>query len=73
MSQRLVLGVCPTKQTAQHNMASWNVVAAIMAAYGNASKSDLVAAVSQHQHEGGGVGFIEYCIRLGWLKIESTT
>ena len=70
MSKRLVIGECPQRQTAQQNIESWSVVAAIMAAYGGASISDLAAAVSQHRHEGGGGAFIEYCIHRGWLKEE---
>ena len=68
MNRRFIIGVRPRGQTAQHNIESWSVVAAIMDAYGGASISDLAAAVSQHRHESGGLAFIDYCINLGWLK-----
>lgn len=68
MPKRLVLAKPPQRQTAQHNIESWNVIAAIMAAYGGASTDDLAAAVSQHRHQDGGLAFVEYCISRGWLK-----
>jgi hypothetical protein len=72
MSMRLVLDKPPNRQTAQHNIESWSVIAAIMAAYGGASIGDLAAAVSQHRHRDGGRAFVEYCISRGWLKEAAT-
>jgi hypothetical protein len=53
--------------SAPENAASWTVISAILTAYGAAGYSDLVAAVSQHRHPSGGKGFVDYCIRSGWL------
>jgi hypothetical protein len=55
---------------AQHNIASWRVISAILSAYGGGNFNDLSAAVSQHADPNGGDGeaFVNYCIRRGWLK-----
>jgi hypothetical protein len=79
-SQRLVIHRVPTSEsgryiagrapqlTAEKNAASWSVVAAMLAAYGGAGYEELVAAVRQHDHPSGGKGFIDYCVRNGWLQ-----
>lgn len=64
---RLRLGKPPAKRLVPHNLESWHVVVAIMSAYGGAAQTDLEAAVRQHRHEYGGTGFIQYCLRQGWL------
>lgn len=66
---RYVAGPTP-EPTSSQNRASWGVVTAMLAAYGGASYDDLVAAVRQHDHPDGGKGFINYCIRQGWLRPE---
>lgn len=63
---RLRLGRAPSV-TAEHNMVSWSVVTAMLEAYGGADYEDLIGAVRQHANPGGGKGFIDYCIRNGWL------
>jgi hypothetical protein len=68
MTLRLTLSRPPQTLTARHNIDSWSVIAAIMAAYGGASQDDLAAAVSQHRHPEGGLAFVKYCVRQGWLK-----
>ncbi len=68
MTSRLTLDNPPQGLTAEHNIKSWSVIAAVMAAYGSASQEDLAAAVSQHRHPDGGLAFLKYCIRQGWLK-----
>lgn len=68
MKIRLALDNAPQGLTAQHNIESWSVIAAVMTAYGSASQDDLAAAVSQHKHPEGGLAFVKYCIRQGWLK-----
>jgi hypothetical protein len=66
-SGRYVAGRSPV-HTAGQNIASWNVIAALLSAYGGAEYDELVAAVRQHDHPAGGKGFIDYCVRNGWLK-----
>jgi hypothetical protein len=65
---RFELDTPPQVLTAQPNIESWSVIAAIMAAYGSATLEDLAAAVSQHRHPAGGLAFVKYCVRQGWLK-----
>ena len=65
---RLELDTPPQALTAQQNIESWSVIAAIMAAYGGATQEDLAAAVSQHRYPEGGLAFVKYCLRQGWLK-----
>ena len=65
---RFELGTPPQALTAQQNIESWSVIAAIMAAYGSATQEDLAAAVSQHRHPAGGLAFVKYCVRQGWLR-----
>lgn len=64
------LGATPAR-LALHNQASWNVVEAIMTAYGTADFYDLAVAVRHHAHgdksASGPQSFISYCIRNGWL------
>jgi hypothetical protein len=69
MTSRLTLDNPPQGLTAKHNIESWSVIAAVVAAYGSASQEDLAAAVSQHRHPDGGLAFVKYCIRQGWLKL----
>lgn len=66
-SGRYVAGRSPV-HTAGQNIASWSVIASLLSAYGGAEYDELVAAVRQHDHPAGGKGFIDYCIRNGWLK-----
>ncbi len=66
-SGRYVLGRTP-EHTSGPNIASWNVISALLNAYGGAEYEDLAAAVRQHDHPAGGKAFIDYCIRKGWLK-----
>ena len=64
--KRLVLRQHPGLK-APRNIESWSVIMAILDAYGGAYYDDLVAAISQHRHPGGGKGFVDYCISNGWL------
>lgn len=66
-ASRFVAGQ-PPQPTSLHNRASWSVISAMLTAYGGAPYDDLVAAVRQHDHPEGGKGFVEYCIRSGWLR-----
>ncbi|MCA9232805.1 MAG: hypothetical protein KDA57_19300 [Planctomycetales bacterium] len=66
-SGRYVAGLTP-KHTAEQNSASWSVLSALLSAYGSAEYNELVAAVRQHAHPGGGKGFVDYCIRNNWLR-----
>lgn len=66
-SGRFVAGKTP-KHTSGPNMASWSVLAAVLAAYGGAEYEQLVAAVTQHDHPAGGKAFVDYCIRNDWLR-----
>jgi len=66
-SVRYCLGSAPISLSAAQNIESWGVIMAILKAYGGANLDDLAAAVSQHKHPGGGRGFVDYCIRNGWL------
>lgn len=68
MTIRLTLDKPPQSLTARQNIESWSVIAAVMAAYGSATQDDLAAAVSQHRHPEGGLAFVKYCVRQGWLK-----
>ena len=68
MPIRLTLDNPPQALTAQHNIDSWLVISAIMTAYGGATQDDLAAAVSQHRHPAGGLAFVRFCVRQGWLK-----
>ena len=68
MPRRIVLGNPPNALNAPQNIASWSVIAAIMAAYGSAPIEDLITAVSQHNHPAGGRGFVNYCLHQGWLQ-----
>lgn len=56
------------RPTSGHNQASWDVISAMLTAYGGATYDDFVAAVRQHDHPEGGRGFVDYCIRNGWLQ-----
>lgn len=64
------LGTCPSR-LASHNQASWNVLKAILEAYGTADFYDLAVAVRRHVHgdksASGPQSFVSYCIRSGWL------
>lgn len=64
---RYVAGQTP-QPTSSHNLASWGVISAMLAAYGGATYDDLVAAVRQHDHHDGGKGFVDYCISRNWLQ-----
>lgn len=64
---RYVAGQTP-QPTSAHNLASWRVISAMLVAYGGARYDDLVASVRQHDHPGGGKGFVDYCISRGWLQ-----
>jgi hypothetical protein len=66
-SGRYVAGRAP-EHTSGPNMASWGVVSALLSAYGGAEYEQLVVAVRQHDHPEGGKGFVDYCIRNGWLR-----
>jgi hypothetical protein len=66
-SGRYIMGRTPA-HTAAQNVASWGVIAAMLSAYGGADYEELVAAVRQHDHPEGGKGFVDYCIRNGWLQ-----
>jgi hypothetical protein len=65
------LGVAP-QGLASHNLASWRVIEAILAAYGTADFWDLAVAVRGHKHGTqrvrGPQSFVRYCIRNGWLE-----
>lgn len=54
-----------------HNLVSWNIVAAVLAARGEADYYQLAAAVDGHEHgdkaASGSQRFISYCIKSGWL------
>lgn len=56
---------------APHNQASWNIIEAILRAYGTADFYDLSVAVRQHVHgdkaASGPQSFVSYCIRSGWI------
>ena len=39
----------------------------MLSADGGADFEEFIAAVRQHDHPAGGKGFIDYCIRNGWL------
>lgn len=65
-ARRCRLGRAP-QHTARQNIKSWGVISAIMSAYGAADYDDLIAAVRQHEHPEGGKGFVDYCLRNGWL------
>ena len=53
--------------TSSQNASSWTVVSALLSADGGADFEEFIAAVRQHDHPAGGKGFIDYCIRNGWL------
>lgn len=55
---------------AGNNAQSWEVITAMLSAYGGAEYVDLAAAVSQHRHPAGGFAFVDYCIRNGWLRVD---
>lgn len=64
---RYIAGLAPA-HTAGQNAASWGVISSLLNAYGGADYNELVAAVRQHDHPGGGKCFVDYCIRNGWLQ-----
>jgi hypothetical protein len=66
-SGRYVVGRTP-QHSSGPNIASWGVVSSLLSAYGGAEYEELVAAVRQHDHPAGGKGFIDNCIRNGWLR-----
>jgi hypothetical protein len=65
------LGSMPSR-LAPHNQASWNIIEAVLRAYGTAEFFDLAVAVRNHAHgdkaESGPQSFVSYCIRNGWLE-----
>jgi len=67
------LGHTPERLTL-HNLQSWRIIEAIMAAFGKAYFWDLVYACRLHRHCGrtkqdkGAQSWIRYCIRSGWLE-----
>ena len=67
-----MLGTMPSR-LAPHNQESWEIIAAILKAYGTADYFDLAVSVRQHKHgdkaASGPKSFVSYCIRSGWLKL----
>ncbi len=65
------LGTAPTR-LAPHNQESWDIIVAILKAYGKADYYDLAVSVRQHKHgdkaASGPQSFVSYCIRSGWLQ-----
>lgn len=65
------LGTTPL-HLAPHNQQSWDIIAAILKAYGTADYYDLAVSVRQHRHgdkaASGPQSFVSYCIRSGWLQ-----
>lgn len=61
----------PPNRLAPHNQESWNIIEAILTAYGTADYYDLAVAVRRHKHGDkkahGPQSFVSYCIRSGWL------
>ncbi len=57
---------------AHHNQVSWNIIEAILNAYGSADFWDLAVAVRDHKHgtkkAKGPQSFVRYCIRSGWIE-----
>lgn len=65
------LGTTPS-WLAPHNQESWDIIVAILKAYGRADYYDLAVSVRQHKHgdkaASGPQSFVSYCIRSGWLQ-----
>ena len=64
------LGEAP-QSLMRHNLQSWQIIEAILCAYGRADFWDLSVAVRGHKHgtksAKGPQSFVRYCIRSGWL------
>jgi hypothetical protein len=54
--------------TAQRNIDSWQKIERHMDSHRSASFHTLAMVCSKHDHPAGGDGFVDYCIRSGWLK-----
>ena len=55
------------KFTDQIDINTWHKLENYLGKYGDAIFLDLVIRCSTHDHAAGGEGFINYCIKKGWL------
>lgn len=59
------------RTTAGQNTQTWGILEQHLASVSSASHEQLVRWAKNHDHPRGGEGFIDYCIRNGWLEVDN--